>query len=216
MANVTKQDAGKAQGAQPQSAQPQVNQPQVKQPQVSQPQSAQPQVHQPQAQRGELVQRSPWQQLARDPFDLFMRDPFQLMREMMTNPFRMFSLSPWGGMGRDAGWNPQFEVRETEDAFVFKADVPGIRDEDLEITLTGNQLQISGKREYEQEQNEGRFHTFERSYGSFSRSFQLPESADLDNIRSDLKGGELTLVVPKQPGASPQRRKIQVGSGAKS
>ena len=166
-----------------------------------------------QGQRGELVRRDPFQ-LARDPFQMFARDPFQFMREMMSDPFRMFQMSPW--MGRDAGWNPGFEIRETDDAFVFKADMPGIRNEDLDISLSGNQLQISGKREHEHEQGEGQYHSYERSYGSFTRSFALPESADLDKIRSDLKDGELTLVVPKKPGSAPQRRKIQIGAGTKS
>jgi len=76
-------------------------------------------------------------------------------------------------------------------------------------------LQIKGKREYEQDQEEGQVHTYERSFGSFSRSFQLPESADVDNVHSDLKDGVLTLVVPKKPGSSPQRRKVQVSSGGK-
>jgi HSP20 family protein len=145
-----------------------------------------------------------------------LRDPYQLMRELMVDPFRMLQMSPWGLFGRDLGWNPGFEVRETDDALMFKADMPGIHDQDLDISLSGNQLQISGKREHEQEQGEGQFHTYERSYGSFMRSFALPEYADLDKIRSDLKDGVLTLVVPKKPGSSPQRRKIQIGSGSKS
>jgi len=152
----------------------------------------------------------------RDPFQMFARDPFAMMREMMSNPFRFMS-SFGGGGGRDlATWNPSFEIRETNDAFVFKADMPGIKPDELDISLTGNELTVSGKREQKHdEESEGRYHTYERSYGSFTRVFSLPESADLDNIRSDLKDGELTLVIPKQPNATPTRRKIDVGSGEK-
>lgn len=191
MANVVKKDNG---GQQTQPTQ----------------QRQQPQ----EGQRGELVRRDPFA-LSRDPFQMMMRDPFEVMRQMMSDPFRMFSqMSPF--FGRDVGaWNPGFDVRETDDALIFKADLPGIRNEDLDISLTGNQLTVSGKREHEQEQDEGRYHSYERSYGSFTRSFALPEYADLDKIRSDLKDGELTLVVPKKPGTAPQRRKIQIGSGAK-
>lgn len=163
-----------------------------------------------QPQRGELVRRDPFDLLARDPFQLLMRDPFQLMRDMLVEPFR--ALTGWPG--RDVTWNPSFEIRETDDAFVFRADMPGLRSEDLEISLTGNQLQISGKREQEQQQEEGRYHTYERAYGSFSRVFALPDSADTDNIRAELSNGVLTLSVPKKPGAAQQRRKIQIGSGA--
>jgi len=169
-----------------------------------------------QGQRGELVRRDPFSQLMRDPFQMLGRDPFQLMRDMMVDPWRMLQM-PFGTVNRDlVTWNVGFDVRETDDAFIFKADMPGIRDEDLDISLTGNQLQISGKRDYEQEQDEGRVHTYERSYGTFSRSFSLPESADLDKIKSDLKDGVLTLMVPKKPGSTPQRRKIQIGSGSRS
>jgi len=195
MANVVKKDDGQqTQGQQPQGQQTQGQQPQ-------------------QGERGELVRRDP-SQLARDPFRSFGRDPFQMMRDMMRDPFRIFQTSPW--FGDDDNLNPDFDVQETDDAFVFKADVPGIRNEDLDISLSGNLLQISGKREHEDEQGEGRYHTYERSYGSFTRSFTLPESADLDKVRSDMKDGELMLVVPKKPGSTPQRRKIQIGSGTRS
>jgi HSP20 family protein len=163
-----------------------------------------------QGQRGELVRRDPLG-MTRDPFQMFTRDPFQLMREMMVDPFRMLQR-----MGGDLAWNPGFDVRETNDAIVFKADMPGMRIEDLDISLDRNLLVVSGKREQEQEQGEGQFHTYERTYGSFTRSFALPESVDLDQIHSDLKDGVLTLIAPKKPGSSPERRKIQIGKGSRS
>jgi HSP20 family protein len=162
---------------------------------------------------GELARRDqPQQQLSRDPFQMLMRDPFAMMREMMSDPFRMFQMT------RDVSWNPSFEVKETNDAFVFKADMPGIRNDDLDISLDGNRLLISGNREAEREEGEdqGRYHTYERSYGSFSRMFTLPDSSDLEHIRTDLKDGVLTLVVPKKASSQPQKRKIQIGSGSKS
>jgi HSP20 family protein len=159
------------------------------------------------AQRPELMRRDPLELLARDPFQLLMRDPFQLMRDLLVEPFRTLT------GGRDVTWNPSFEIRETDDAFVFRADMPGVRPDDIEISLIGNQLQISGTREQEQQQDEGRYHTFERAYGSFTRVFALPDSADTDNIRAELTNGVLTLSVPKKPGAGQQRRKIQIGSG---
>jgi HSP20 family protein len=163
-------------------------------------------------------------ELVRDPFQMMRRDPFQLMREMMIDPLRLFQqMAPWGDVfgregreGRELLWSPSFEVRETDDGYVFKGDMPGVKQEDLEISLVGNNLQITGKREREQESDEGTYHTYERSYGQFSRSFALPEAADLDQVRCDLKDGVLTLVVPKKAGTAPQRRKVQIGSGSKS
>ncbi len=163
-------------------------------------------------------------ELVRDPFQLMRGNPFQLMREMMMDPFRLFQqMSPWGDAfgresreGRELLWSPSFEVRETDDGYVFKGDMPGVKQADLEISLAGNNLQITGKREREQESDEGTYHTYERSYGQFSRSFALPEAADLDKVRCDLKDGVLTLVVPKKAGTAPQRRKVPIGSGSKS
>ena len=162
---------------------------------------------QPQAQRPDLVRRDTSDLLARDPFQLLMRDPFQVMRDLLIEPFRALTGS------RGAMWNPGFEIRETDDAFVFRADMPGLRPDDLEISLIGNQLQISGAREQEQQQDEGRYHTYERAYGSFTRVFALPDSADTDKIRAELHNGVLTLSIPKKPGSAPQRRKIEVSSG---
>jgi HSP20 family protein len=183
------------------------NQPQAPQ---SQSQNVPVRTEQPQpAQRGEVARRDPADLLARDPFQLLMRDPFQLMRDLLVEPLRALT----GGRGRDLMWNPSFEIRETDDAFVFRADIPGLRAEDLEISLIGNQLVISGTREQDQQQDEGRYHTYERAYGSFTRVFALPDSADTDNIRADLGNGVLTLSIPKKPGSTPQRRKIEVSSG---
>ncbi|NVB76967.1 MAG: Hsp20/alpha crystallin family protein [Kofleriaceae bacterium] len=145
-----------------------------------------------------------------------MRNPFRLMREMMTDPFRFMQISAFPELSAEAGWNPSFEVRETDDAFVFKADMPGVRADDVDISLEANELRISGKREQEHELDEGRYHTYEREFGNFTRTFLLPDTADLDKVRSDLKDGVLSLVVPKKSTAAQQRRKIQIGSGAKS
>ena len=152
-------------------------------------------------------------ELTRDPFELMARDPWQLMREMMIDPFRMFR--QWN-QGRDVALDPTFEMRETDDAFVLKGDLPGVRQDDVDISLIGNNLQITGKRDCEVENEEGTWHTYERSYGSFSRSFTLPETADLEKVRCDLKDGVLTLVAPKRPGTAPHRRKIQIGGGSKA
>lgn len=140
-------------------------------------------------------------------------DPYRLMRDFFTDPFGSFQqMMPWGGQ---QVWNPSFEVRETDQGYVFKADLPGAKSDDIDVTVHGNRLEISGKRDHETEQDEGTFHTYERSYGSFSRAFALPDVADLDKITSDLKDGVLTLVVPKKAQSTPQKRKVQIGSGEK-
>ena len=136
-------------------------------------------------------------------------DPFRIMLEM------------FGDTGREAGvfapvrsgaWNPTFEVFERKDAYVFRADLPGIKQEDLDLTLTENRLSISGKREAEERREGERFYALERSYGTFTRSFSLPEGVDAEHVRAELKEGVLTLVVPKKPEVQP--KKIQLGQTA--
>jgi HSP20 family protein len=105
-------------------------------------------------------------------------------------------------------------VTENKEAFLFKADVPGVKKEDLEITASGNRVQISGKRDAEKETKSDTLYTYERQYGSFLRSFTLPEGTDLEHAKSELKDGVLTLVIPKLPGA--QAKKIPISITAKS
>lgn len=139
--------------------------------------------------------------------ELSYRSPFQLMRDLMRDPF--------SAMMPTSEFAPQMEVRETKDAFLFKADLPGIRKDDIDINVHGNRLQISGHREDEHEEREGdRVYAYERSYGTFSRAFTLPDSADTEHITCDLKEGVLSIAVPKKPGAQP--RKIQIGTGTKA
>ena len=155
--------------------------------------------NQPQSQRAQPTGAMRW-------------DPFQMMSDLLSfDPFRMFR-----SQGQQMAWNPSFEIVEKEDGYVFKADVPGIQDNDLEIVLDGNRLEVSGKREMEREEGDekSKYHTWERSYGSFSRAFTLPDQADLEHIRSELKDGVLTLVVPKKAGSAQQKRKIQIGQGS--
>ncbi len=141
-------------------------------------------------------------------------DPFEMMRDLMRwDPFAEL------GAGRtEMGFVPSFEVKETSDAYMFKADLPGIKDEDLEISLTGNRLTVSGKREEEQRNEEDRFYAYERSYGSFSRSFTLPEGVDPDHAEAGLSQGVLTVSVPKKPEVKPKRIEVKklTGKGEKA
>lgn len=166
-----------------------------------------------QEQRGELLKKQEPAQLVRDPFQRMrelMRDPFGVMRDLMRwDPFRELEPLAWG----ERVWSPDFEVRETKDSYVFKADLPGAKKEDIDISLVDNRLRISGKREEEEETKEDTYYAYERNYGSFTRTFTLPESADTEHISANLTDGVLTLVVPKT--AESKARKIQIGSGEK-
>jgi HSP20 family protein len=138
-------------------------------------------------------------------------NPFRAMREMLRwDPFR--EMTPMFPELERASFNPSFDVTETKDGYVFKADVPGVKQEEIEITTTGNRIQITGKREHEQESKTDTVYSYERQYGSFTRNFTLPDGADVEHAKSELKDGVLTLVIPKQ--AAAQAKKIAISTGA--
>lgn len=132
-------------------------------------------------------------------------EPFRMMRELMRwDPYRDNLLALEGQT-----FLPSFEVKETPTAYVFKADLPGIKEEDLDIQLLGNRLTIGGRRETEKKEDNETWHLIERSYGSFSRSFTLPEEITLNKVDAHLVNGVLTLTVMKNPEAQPQKIRIK-------
>lgn len=137
-------------------------------------------------------------------------DPFRLMREMMRwDPFRGSGLMP--RVEQDV-WLPHFDVRENGNSIKIVADVPGVKREDLEISIVGNRLVVTGRREHEERGKDENMHTWERQYGQFTRSFTLPDNVDFDHITSELREGVLTIVAPLKAGA--RSRKIQIGGTA--
>ena len=135
-------------------------------------------------------------------------DPARWLARMMGfDPFR--EMMPVLGDER-VGFDPAFEVKETKDGYLFKADLPGVKISDVDVSVTENRIQISGKRESEKEDKSDTFYAYERSYGSFTRAFTLPEGVDSNRIHADLREGVLTVLVPKKPESQP--KKIAIGS----
>jgi HSP20 family protein len=126
------------------------------------------------------------------------RDPFSFARELMSwDPF--FA-------GRPASaFAPAFEVKETTDAFVLKADLPGVPESELDINVHNNILTVSGSRAAEERKEGESFALYERQFGSFSRSFSLPDMADGERIEAKLDNGVLTLTVGKKAEAKPRK-----------
>lgn len=144
---------------------------------------------------GTATKRDEWDPM-RWARDLFRFDPFREMMAPLPVP--------------ELGFTVAFEVKETENAYLFRADVPGIAEKDLEITHTGNRLAVTGKREADREEKGETYYVAERTYGTFTRAFTLPDGVDLDHVRADLKEGVLTIMVPKRPETQP--RKIPLGN----
>jgi HSP20 family protein len=129
-------------------------------------------------------------------------DPFQEMRSF-------FNLSVLRTIWTEE-FNPAFEVKESRDGYLFRADVPGVKESDLEINLHGAKLHISGRRVRDHHEAHDTVHTWERGYGTFQRVFTLPTGVDVDQAKAELTEGVLTVRVPRADTNSP--RKISVTS----
>ena len=134
---------------------------------------------------------------------------FSLRREID----RLFDDTFGGNANRSAmTWSPAVDVRETQNELMLSFEIPGITPEQIEVTTDNGVLTVRGeKREERKEGDEGQFHLVERSYGSFSRSFQLPKNLDESKIDAGFEHGVLTVRIPKA--ALPQPKRIQVNTG---
>ncbi len=155
-----------------------------------------------------LVVRHDGGQVARQARELGRRALFEPLRELMRwDPFAEM----WpAGREREIMFMPDFDIKETPDAIVFRADLPGIEEKDIDVTVTGNRITVSGKREAEEEQKGETWYACERSYGSFTRSFTLPEGSDAEHVRASLDKGVLSLHIPKTEKA--QSKKVPIGA----
>jgi HSP20 family protein len=144
-------------------------------------------------------------------------DPFRWMRDMMRwDPFQANAVPAWLAADYERTFAPAFEVKETKDSFQFKADLPGMKESDLDVKITGNRLAIAGKREAEREDKDETFYTYERSFGGFQRTFVLPDGLDTDHVHAELKDGVLTVALPKKASVQTKTIAIKAGDKAKS
>ena len=112
------------------------------------------------------------------------------------------------GEDLSAGWAPAVDVHESEEAYVFSAELPGLDKDDVSITLEKNVLTISGERKFEDEADRDNFRRIERAYGNFSRSFTLPSQVEQNKVSAEFKNGLMKITVPKAEQAKP--RKIDI------
>ena len=110
-------------------------------------------------------------------------------------------------------WAPAVDVYETEDELVIKADLPEVAEKDIDVQVENNMLTIRGERKFEQNVKEDNYLRVERSYGSFSRSFTLPNTVNSEAIQANYKDGVLKVVLPKRAESKPKQVKINVSNG---
>jgi HSP20 family protein len=126
-------------------------------------------------------------------------EPFSAMDEMF-NPFPSF-FGRWPRFAADTeskfDWAPSVDISETGKEYLIRAALPAVRKEDVKVTVDDGMLTLSGERTQKEQQQDEKFHKVETYYGSFSRSFALPDAVDQAAIRAESKDGVLTIHVPK-------------------
>ncbi len=133
--------------------------------------------------------------------------------DLFSNRLSHIFGNTWDTPEPTEAWIPAVNVEEAADELLLTAELPGMREEDINVDIENNILTIRGeKREARGEADEGRrYHVWERRYGSFHRAFTLPRSVEADAIRADFEGGVLTVRLPKAPEA--KSRAIEIAAG---
>jgi len=109
-------------------------------------------------------------------------------------------------------WAPAVDIYETDNDIVLKAELPGVEPKDVEVRVEDNTLYLKGERKFEKEVKEQNYHRVERSYGTFARSFSLPNSINAEKVKAEFKDGLLTITMPKREEAKPKTIKIDVAA----
>ncbi len=134
-----------------------------------------------------------------DPFNKIMQDVFESFRPIMPWFERAWMRPDLGRRLLPAGvYSPAFNVKERSDAYIVEGDLPGVKESDLEISLAGNRLCVSGKRAEVHREASETYYECERSEGAFTRTFTLPEDAVFEHITASLEEGVLSVLVPKK------------------
>jgi len=143
-------------------------------------------------------------------------DPFREFTTLQDRMNRLFQDS-FGNEGREealatSSFAPAVDVYEDEHKITLKIEVPGIDEKDIDIRVENNLLTVHGERKFEKEEKEENYRRVERQYGSFTRSFNLPNTVDAENISADYDRGVLKVQLAKKAEAKPKQIKVNVGS----
>lgn len=150
-----------------------------------------------------LVRWNPWNELSR------------IEREMSMffdarNSFA--SLGRNGDAQQQVAWQPAVDIHEDAQRVLVVVDLPGVEQKDVEIAIENNVLTLRGERKREQKDDGEGYRRFERSYGSYARSFTLPTTIEAEKVTAEMRAGVLTLTLPKKPEAQPRQIKVNVAS----
>ncbi len=141
-------------------------------------------------------------------------DPFAefagLRREMDQIFGEFFGRTPATMAATEGLWSPLVDVHETKDSFLLKAELPGVKPEDLQVSVEGDALTLKGERKRETEVKDGQYHRIERSFGRFERVVLLPSIVDQDRVKATYRDGVLEIQLPKKEEAKAKEVKVEV------
>ena len=144
-------------------------------------------------------------------------DPFRELDELQNRFSTMFGRAPVKKEGDKrealtvAEWAPLVDIVEDDKQYTIKAELPGVKKEDIKVGVQDDVLTISGHRHYEKEEKDKKFHRVERAYGSFARSFTIPEDSDGQKVSAEFKDGILKVQLPKTAQVKPKQIEVKIG-----
>ena len=134
-----------------------------------------------------------------------------VLRQEMERVFDRFFEPRWDEFEAGGAWAPKLDVSETQDAYMVKAEIPGVDQKDLSVSLQNQILTIKGEKHKEKEEKDEKYHRVERSWGEFTRAIALPGAADTENVNATFKDGVLTITLPKTPAAKGTTIPVKAG-----
>lgn len=143
-------------------------------------------------------------------------DPFRELDELQNRISTLFGRAPVRKEGdkqealRVAEWAPLVDITEDDKEYTIKAELPDVKKDEIKISVQNDVLSITGERKYEKEEKNKKYHRVERAYGSFSRSFTVPEDADGDRVSAEFKDGLLQVHLPKSEKVKPKTVEVKV------
>lgn len=139
-------------------------------------------------------------------------DPFRDLRTLQEEVNRLFSTNLTRGFGEEGigrgAWNPSVDIYENKEHIVLEAELPGMNRDDFELSVENNVITLRGERQFEKKDETDNYHRVERSYGSFTRSFTLPQTVSADGATAEYRNGVLRVTLPKREETKARRIKI--------
>ncbi len=147
-------------------------------------------------------------------------DPFRDLRTLQEEVNRLFSSNLTRGFGEEGigrgAWNPSVDIYENKEHIVLEAELPGMNREDFELSVENNVITLRGERQFEKKEETDNYHRVERSYGSFTRSFTLPQTVSAEGATAEYRNGVLRVTLPKREETKARKIAITGESGGAS